>query len=68
MFKIKIISYVGEERCEEEGGHDEHDAETNHHQSLPASLLNEDQRHECHGHVHGSHAQGGRLTCLNNED
>jgi len=43
---------------------DEHNRESSQHEGFPARLFNEDQRHQGHGDVAGSHSKGGHLSLV----
>jgi hypothetical protein len=65
MPKINVVviqTHHQEQGDEKHRRHEEHAGQSDQHQRLPPRLLNHDEGDDRHGHVHGPHAQGGRLA------
>ena len=62
--KSDPLAYLDIETDKDHGSCDEHNWESSQHERFPARLLDEDQRHEGHGDVAGSHAKGGHLSLV----
>ena len=56
------MNYLYFETDENHGCGDQHDAQAGDHESLASGFLDEDQRHEGHHDVAGSHPQGRSLS------